>query len=627
MTRGTTGGGGGDGTLRGRELREAAARMGFFSSMSSSFRQRISAALGAAAELEEERATVERQRAEISGHLASYGAQLDETTAALAKLLAEMRDSVRRTNDTQRATLDVQDRTLRNESRARDLAALENRVVQLAEDASKKQDEGRRLLDRLEEEQRMSHQLQEEVRSAQDAVARLQEDLARRAADADRDAGLLAEREKGVARGEGVLAAGETDLRRRAEAQAKAAEDARARDARLDALQDRLEKDQAAVNEAQKHVALLVEKAQQHERTMDGHYKSLEDRIRTQDGREDLHRKVEEALRHRTLDQDRERVALDGRIERLADLDARHELLMKIQGAQEEEKRRLHDELAEVRKSQRMTVETWGELKATLVRLEQLETRIQGTNDEIKALRAETEKKDRESADAARKRALGLDRREREILTWRMNAEIRERRVQERFNDLERVETDKLRVRREIAELESQQASRVAEFEKEQQRQRTLWAERRAEAEKARELYERNVEVVEKRLQAVLEREGVHERRAAELTRAQTDLAERERLLAAREEALAQLRAQRDSLNAVIASLATQVGREWASPETSFASGLEPPPLDAPLPLASRTMAGERPAGAPASSAPASSAQAAGAAASGAAAASTDARL
>src|SRR5262245_57723817 len=131
MARGTNGGGGGgsavggDGTLRGRELREAAARMGFFSSMSSSFRQRIAAALGSAAELEDERALVERQRAEISGHLASYGAQLDETTAALARLLGEMREAVVRTNDTQRATLDVQDRALRNDARARDLAALE----------------------------------------------------------------------------------------------------------------------------------------------------------------------------------------------------------------------------------------------------------------------------------------------------------------------------------------------------------------------------------------------------------------------------------------------------------------------------------------------------------------------
>jgi chromosome segregation ATPase len=155
--------------------------------------------------------------------------------------------------------------------------------------------------------------------------------------------------------------------------------------------------------------------------------------------------------------------------------------------------------------------------------------------------------------------------------------------VQERYNELDKLEADKNEVRRQIEALEREHAERVAAFEKEQQRARQLWAERRAEAEKARELYERNTSLVEKRLEEVVRREQEHARRAEELAEKTSQVAERERRLRTLEERVRLLEEQRDSLNQVITNLTTRVGKDWSSPEATLESGSQPPGFDVDL--------------------------------------------
>ena len=93
--------------------------------------------------------------------------------------------------------------------------------------------------------------------------------------------------------------------------------------------------------------------------------------------------------------------------------------------------------------------------------------------------------------------------------------------------------------------------------------------------------WDRIVEVVEKRLDAILKREDEHLQREGLLVRQEAQLRDRERLLAAREEQIGQLMRQRESLNAVIASLSAQIGRDFTAPESMHESNLEPREIDA----------------------------------------------
>jgi hypothetical protein len=136
--------------------------------------------------------------------------------------------------------------------------------------------------------------------------------------------------------------------------------------------------------------------------------------------------------------------------------------------------------------------------------------------------------------------------------------------VQERYNELDVLEQRKSSVREQIEALERAHAERIAADERELQHQRRVWAERRAEAEKARELYERNNQLLEQRMADVIAREEEHTQRSATLAAREKELEKRGReveSLRIRAEALEE---QRQSLNATIASLTAKAGAEWA---------------------------------------------------------------
>ena len=109
--------------------------------------------------------------------------------------------------------------------------------------------------------------------------------------------------------------------------------------------------------------------------------------------------------------------------------------------------------------------------------------------------------------------------------------------------------------------LEREHAERIASWDREQQRQRTLWAERRAEAEKARELYESNNDLLRVRLDDVVGREKEYVARADDLDERDKQLARRALELEAMEAQVHELREQRQSLNSTIASLTARAGQ------------------------------------------------------------------
>lgn len=539
---------------RADELEALAAELGFFGAMSGERRRRVAAALGEAAALERERTAIRRDRELLGNALANYQDSLGAAHEEMKRFAGALEKTLDETYGVNRSTL------ASNEA------------------AAQRQIEARDLLERLAADERRLLEGHAEVKRLQEQTLGHHALLAERSDRLDQERHDIAAREQAVAKDEGAAAA-ERDVlaRRRDEANALAASQQQEKQ-RLDDLHDRLERDQAAVHAMQERLEKLIADAHEHERKMDGHQTRLEERLVAQDGRQSKQDERESALVAKQLD-------VETRIHHLRDLEERNERLLQVQAHQEEEKIHLNTELSKVRRNQEITNDTWEELKQTLRRLEQLETRIQSTNEVVEDLRRRTEAREREIDETLKRERLSLARRAREIDAWRVGAEARERKVQERYNEMEDLERRKLDVRRQIEKLEADQTQRVAEWERERQRQASLWAERRAEAEKARELYERNVEMVDRRIDAVARREEEHEKRAAELAKRETQLADRERIIAARDEQIAHLSRQRDTLNSIIASLTTQLGRDWTSPEAIAGGGLGAPSFDVLQPL------------------------------------------
>lgn len=568
------------------EIREAARKirspLAALRAVSGGFRARIAEALGRAEVLSEQRIATEADREAIGAELRSYRAVLEKSAEEMSRLGASISSTMHRAAETEAHVLEVQKRALSLEKKERELAEQDRRLLALSEGLGRSQHDLVELGTRLRDAESANALLLSQTREVEEAVRGQLEALDGRGARLASDESAHAERTRTLASGEGALEAARA-------AHAAALADFERRRASLEErervlqdLQQRLERDQAAVNEMHAKLVVLVERAGEHERVMDAHQKEWKERLAALDVRS-------QELDERKHAYDRERVDLDAKIAHLADLDERNENLLRFKAYLDDDQKRLNAELAGVRESQKGTLDTWEDLKATLARVLEVERRVQDTNDAIERLREDTQRREREASEAAKRRSLQLDTREREILNWRMQSEIRERKVQERYNELDTVEARKQAVRAEIAKLESEHAARIAEWEREQQRSRQLWAERRAEAEKARELYERNVALVEARLAEVAAREKEHQHRAEELEERTAKLAERELRLKAAEERVRLLEEQRDSLNAVIASLSTQIGADWRSPEARLESPLPRPPLDAPLDLPGST--------------------------------------
>jgi chromosome segregation ATPase len=551
--------------------------------LSGQFRSRVAQSLGAAALLHDDRRATEKDRDAIQAELRQYREKLAATADDVHRLGVSISAAMQRVNATEAEVLEVQRRALAQEKKEKELGDEDRRLTALGEDVGRRHHELTRLFERAAQDSASNGQLLNETREIEEAIRAQLAALDGRVVKMGADEQAFAERRRALSAGEGTLEAGREALReseaRAAEGRARAAE----KDAQLVDLSSRLERDQSAVNEMHAKLVGLVQRAHEHEQAMDKHYKELARRLAEQDARAAANEVRAAELDARKLAYDRERVELDGRISQLSDLDQRNEQLLRFKAYLDEDEKRLNAELSGVRENQRLTTETWEELKKTLARIEELERHVEDTNDAIGRLREETERRDRESTEAARRRSLALDAREREILNWRMQSELRERKVQERYNELDVLEQRKTSVRGDIERLEREHASRASEWEREQQRARQAWAERRAEAEKARELYERNAALLDRRLAEVMQREKEHQTRAETLEERNAQLTERERRLRAAEERIRLLEEQRDSLNAVIASLTTQVGRDWPAPESRLESGLTPPPLDAPI--------------------------------------------
>jgi chromosome segregation ATPase len=554
-----------------------------FRVLSGRFRSRVAQTLGAAAVLHDDRRATEADRDAIQAELRQYRERLAATADDVHRLSASIAAAIQRVTTTESEVLEVQRRALSQEKKEKELADEDKRLTGLVDDVGRRHHELTRLFERAAQDSASNGQLLNEAKEIEEAIRAQLAALDSRGMKLALDEQNFAERRRALSSGEGTLEAGREALR---ESEARAASD-RARtsekDAQLADLQGRLERDQNAVNEMHGKLVGLVQRAHDHEKAMDAHYKELERRLAEQDARAKAAEVRAAELDARKLAYDRERVELDGKISQLSDLEQRNEQLLRFKAYLDEDQKRLNSELAGVRENQRLTTETWEELKKTLAQIEELERRVEDTNDAIGRLREETERRDRESTEAARRRSLALDAREREILNWRMQSELRERKVQERYNELDVLEQRKTSVRGDIERLEREHAGRASEWEREQQRARQAWAERRAEAEKARELYERNAALLDRRLAEVMQREKEHQARAETLEERTAQLSERERRLHAAEARIRLLEEQRDSLNAVIASLTTQVGRDWPAPESRLESGLTPPPIDAPI--------------------------------------------
>ena len=547
-----------------------------FKMLSGGFRTKLTEAFGAAAVLHAQRVATEADRDAIQEELRQYRTTLAKAASDMDRLGSSLTSTMQRAAATEAEVLDVQRRALSQEKKERELSDQDRRLLALSEDLGKRHHEIEKLSARLSDAESSNALLLSQTREIEDTIRAQLATIDGRGAKVASDEVAFADRRRTLVTGEGTLDAGRAALAAAEAACAKRRTELSERDTKLTELQSRLERDQAAANEMHAQLVALVATAHEHERVMDAHQKEWAKRLAEQNARTT-------ELDARKLAYDRERVELDGKISNLQGLDERNEQLLRFKAYLDEDQKRLNAEMAGVRENQKRTVDTWEELKITLARIEELEKRVQDTNDSIERLRDETERRAQEATEAARRRSLLLDTREREILNWRMQSELRERKVQERYNELDTVEARKNAVRVEIAELEREHAARSAEWEREQHRARQLWTERRAEAEKARELYERNTTLVEKRLAEIASREQQHVARARELEQSAAELTERERRLRAAEERIRLLEEQRDSLNSVISSLTTQVGRDWPSPESRLESTMSPPTLEAPL--------------------------------------------
>ena len=540
------------GRSQGDELRETARRsssmMAAFRMLSGRFRARVASALDLAARQEDERALFDADRAALDETLSRYHGMLESSRARLEELATNATTTLHTTSDTQRRVLDVQERALQLEGRTRELADEDQRLIAIAEGLARTQQEARDLLGRVESDLVVSSAEVVEAREAHTAAAR-------RAAEIQVLLGELEEKQRELAQREGAIAAREQDQSRHGVELSERDTALVVRTEHLTAVLDALREEGSRLSGVSEIVAARSVQAERLQGDLSLTLAGTQERERLLDQRAaalEMHAKELDELR---LAQDRERVELDSRIQRLSDLEERDEQLLQVKSHLDDEKRRLDAAFQEIRGQQNQTIETWDQLKETLQRLETLEGRVQVTHEDARKVRDETAAQARQREASLADLQRRLDERAKQLEVWRMEAQLRERRIQQRFNELDELETKKERVRDEIADLEREQAQRFTAFETSREAQQRVWGERRAEAEKARELYERNCRLLERRIAEVDEREGEHEKRARELQGKTLEIERRERRLRAAEARVRELEEQRQSLNATIASL------------------------------------------------------------------------
>ncbi len=563
----------------GGELRDVARRTGSFASvfrmMSGSFRSRVTAALESAAVLDDDRQAILAQRASLQESLDRYREALKATGAKMEQSAASAADTLRGAEATQAEVLTVQKRALAQEQRDQQLAAESGRLQDLSEDLARTQHEARELLDRVRSDASQSSALLEQTREEQTASRTHAETVDSRAAAVDAQAAALTAQERDVADREARVAATEGVQAAEGERLGRMRQDVDQRGARLDELLGQVKLSEETVATMEASALERIEESQRLQSDVAARFTDLERRSNESSARDAALAEGTTALDERKLALDRERVELDGRIAELSGLERRDEQLLQIKSHLDAEKKRLDEASDDLRAKLQHTLNTWEQLKDTLARLEQLEARVQTTYEEIRAHREETEARAESTRIALDEREGGLDERSQQLEMWRMEAQLRERRIQERFNELDELAKQKNEIRDQILTLEREHAERIASWDREQQRQRTLWAERRAEAEKARELYESNNDLLRVRLDDVVGREKEHVARAGDLDERDKQLARRALELEAMEAQVHELREQRQSLNSTIASLTARAGQGFSGIALEDAPGDE----------------------------------------------------
>lgn len=571
-----------DTTQAGTELRTVADKargaFAFFRMFSGGFRSRIVSGLENAARMEDERRAFERDRAALQEALDQYRQTLKKARDQMLNAADETAATLSRAADTEERVREVQERALSLEDKARSLAEEDRRLLALSEELARGHAESESLLGRLEDGSRTQSSLLQEIHDSQARVRDTLQTADQRIDDLKRREEDVAARVREVSEREG--AATSTEALQAAERERQAARDAQLTVRRefLDNLVERVEQNQAHVSDVETGVLERMVSVESLQREVEGRFAALDERHARQDSRDEELRARGTAQDERKLALDRERVDIDGRIERLKGLEKREQQLLAVKEHLDQEQKDLKVAFGEVRENQRRTLDTWEELKKTLQRLESLETRVQQSNETAEGVRAETDRRAQEFDVHSAQRTRELDERANELEMWRMEAQLRERKIQERFNELDVLEQRKSDVREQIGKLERDQARRIAGWEREQQRQRTLWAERRAEAEKARELYERNMQLLEKRLLDVSVREKEHKARIEELAEREGELDRRERELKALEIRVHELEEQRQSLNVTIAGLTARAGTGWSGAASRLGAAMESPP-------------------------------------------------